>query len=385
MKFHLDKVQNLAGFAAENAKVGDTVKVLTRALLTSDDPNFYQYIEQISNIFIGTHRILIDEIYQFLVVIHQDSSADLYVNDFKVSVEIKAKRDMRAGEMVTQGDVADIRRVKFPDIDIKETDKVIYCFKVGWRFGLFFDLTPRARPAGVPHALDVEKLNTEAMMLSIGALRRYLSFYHVYKVLESDTQFEEMMKDGWFPFVEILAGEYKTLSEAYQDKFDFQNKIKTLVDSFTEERINKIVEKWWKNQVFAGKKPLIEAGINAYLQDSQDGFVNCIKNLWTEVEGILRKVYHAETGKGAKVQSTDLINHIVEKAKIKSGSDQSLLLPLPFLKYLKDVVFANFNVETGSIDLSRHSSSHGVAEAQQYTKDRALQLILILDQLYFYS
>src|SRR3989338_1493296 len=385
MKIHIDKVQDFAGFAAENVKGGETVKVLTRALLTSDDPEFYQYSESISNIFLNKNQIQIDGVCQFLVLIHQDLSADLYVNNFSVSIEIKAKRDIKAGEAVTLGDIADIRKVKFPDIEIKETDKVVYCFKVGWRFGLFFDLTPRSQPSSAPTPIAIEKLDIEKMALSIGELRRYLSFYHVYKVLESEAQFGEMMKDGWFPFVEILAGEYTKLSEAYQNKFDFENKVKTIVDSFGEERVKKITEKWWKNQIYSDKKSLIEAGVNAYLQNDQDGFVNCIKNLWTEIEGILRKLYHSETGKGDGVKSSDLISHIVEKAKTKSGSDYSLLLPLPFLKYLQDVVFANFNVEIGKVDMSRNASSHGVADASQYTKDRALQLILVLDQIYFYS
>src|SRR3989344_3435206 len=336
MKIHIDKVQDFAGFAAENVKGGETVKVLTRALLTSDDPEFYQYSESISNIFLNKNQIQIDGVCQFLVLIHQDLSADLYVNNFSVSIEIKAKRDIKAGEAVTLGDIADIRKVKFPDIEIKETDKVVYCFKVGWRFGLFFDLTPRSQPAGAVQPIAAEKLDIEKMQFSIGELRRYLSFYHVYKVLESEAQFDEMMKDGWFPFVEILAGEYKKLSEVYQNKFDFENRVKSIVDSFGEERVKKITEKWWKNQIYSDKKSLIEAGVNAYLQNDQDGFVNCIKNLWTEIEGILRKLYHSETGKGDGVKSTDLIAHIVEKAK-------------------------------------------------KYTKDRALQLILVLDQIYFYS
>jgi len=368
----------------ENVKSGETVKVLTRAFLTSDDPEFYRYSEQISNVFLNKNQIQIDGVYQFLVVIHQDLSADLHVNDFSVLIEIKAKRDIKAGEIVTQGDIADIRKVKFQDIEIEDTDKVVYCFKVGWRFGLFFDLTPRSQPAGTTRPIVVEKLDIEKMELSIGELRRYLTFYHVYKVLESDAQFSEMVKDGWFPFVEILAGEYKKLSEVYQNKFDFENRIKNIVDSFGKERIEKITKKWWKNQIFTDKKSLIEAGINAYLQDNQDGYVNCIKNLWTEIEGILRKLYHSETGKGDGVKSSDLISHIVEKAKNKSGSDYSLLLASPFLKYLQDVVFANFNVETGKVDMSRNASSHGVADPKQYTKDRALQLILVLDQIYFY-
>jgi hypothetical protein len=231
---------------------------------------------------------------------------------------------------------------------------------------------------------SAENLDIERMQISIGELRRYLMFYHVYKVLESDTQFEEMMKDGWFPFNEILSGEYKILSEAYQSRFDFDNKIKSIVDSFTFERVKKITNKWWGKQIFLDKKSLIEAGVNAYLQNSPDGFVNCIKNLWTEIEGVLRKYYYFETGVGDGIKSSDLMNRIIDNAKNKSGSEFSLLLETPFLKYLDDVVFARFNVEAGSINMSRNASSHGVAEAQQYTKDRALQLILILDQIYIY-
>ena len=102
------------------------------------------------------------------------------------------------------------------------------------------------------------------------------------------------------------------------------------------------------------------------------------------MEGIIRLQYFRDTGKGKKVRLQDLLTHLVEKGKTKSGSDYSLFLPLPFLNYLKDIVFADFDLETGQVDLSRHSSSHGVAKAEAYTKTKALQAILVLDQIYFY-
>ncbi|HNX10582.1 MAG TPA: hypothetical protein PKI61_00335 [bacterium] len=385
MVFHFDTVEDLAGFTVENAKGGDPIKILTRASLTSDDLSFYKYLELISNIFLNKKLIQIDCVYQFLILIHKDLSADLYINDFGIAVEVRTKRSVEAGEVVTLDDIADIRKVKFSDIEIKDSDKVIYCFKVGWRFGLFFDLTQRLQPAGITQPVATEKLDIEKMYVSIGDLRRYLSFYHIYKALESKEQFDEMMKDGWFPFVEIIAGEYKNLRELYQNKFDFENRIKTIVDSFVDKRIQRITEKWWKNQIFSDKKSLIEAGVNAYLRNNQEGFVHCINTLYPQVEGILRKLYQAETGKGNGVKSPELISYIIKKAKIKSGSDYSLLLPLPFLEYLKDVVFSNFNIETGKTEMSRNTSGHGIAEVNQYTKERALQLILILDQIYFYT
>ena len=385
MKFYFDKVQDLAGFAMENKQGGETIKVLTRDLLTSDDQEFYRYSEHFSNVFLSKVGVLIDRVHQFLVIIHKNLSADLYVNDINISFEIRVKRDVKAGEAITRDDIVDIKKAKFPDIKIDKTDKVIYCFKVGWRFGLFFDLTPRSQPVNAKHIIATKDLDIDKMMHSIGDLYRYLSFYHVYKVLESDAQFEEMIKDGWFPFVEILSEEYKKLSDIYLNKFDINNRVSSIVDAFTSERIKRIAGKWWKNKIFADKQSLIQAGINAFLQNNQDGYVNCTKNLWTEMEGILRKLYHAETGVGDEVKSSDLIKYIVKKAKDKSGSNYSLLLPLPFLKYLQDVIFKNFSLQKGQIDMSRHTSSHGVADAKQYTKARALQLILILDQIYYYS
>ena len=75
---------------------------------------------------------------------------------------------------------------------------------------------------------------------------------------------------------------------------------------------------------------------------------------------------------------------------LKKGKQEVVIRPIfiynyaIFLQYLKEVVFANFDVNQGKVDLSRHSSSHGVAEVEKYTKERALQMILILDQIFFY-
>jgi len=368
--FHLDAVQDIAGFAPVNVKKGNYFWLLTRASITSDEPEFYKYIEQVSNYFFNRVGVLSNAVYQFLILIHNDLSADLYINDFPVAIEIMAKRNMKKMEPVAQRDIADIRRLKFPNIEIIETDKVIYCFKVGWKFGLFFDLN--------------RELDTDAMALTLGTLYRYLSFQYVYEVLENETQFKEMIEDGWFPFIEIIGAEYKSLSEAYQDKFDFQSRIEKLVGSFDRVRVEKITNKWWKKQIFEDKREILQAGINAFLRGDNDGYINCIKTLLSEVDGIIRLQYLSDTGKGKEVKLPELLTHLVEKGKTKSGSDSSLLLPLPFLKYLKDVVFSHFDLETGQVDLSRHSSSHGVAKAEAYTRIRALQTILILDQIYFY-
>ncbi len=372
MHIHLDKVEDLAGATLENATGGQQVKVLCRASLTSDDHDFYAYAEQISDIFFSRASVSTNNVFKFLVLIHRDLSADLYINDFPVTIDIMSKRALKKGEAITQNDIADIRGLHFAGIKVVETDKVIYCFKVGWKFGLFFDLNRS------------KELDINEMSLALGALHRYLSFQYVYEVLESEVQSEEMLRDGWFPFIEIIGGEYKTLCDAYKNKFSFADRINTVVDSFDKTRMDKITNKWWTNQIFRDKRTIIEAGVNAYLCGDNGGFINCIKNLSTEIEGIIREKYSLDTSKENMISLAALLSHLIDKGRTKAGSDESLFLPRPFFKYLTDVIFANFDLASRKIALSRHSSSHGVARADDYTRVRALQMILTLDQIYFY-
>lgn len=382
--YHFDKVHYFAGFAVENGKNGETVKILTRASLTSDETDFYKYIEQISAEFLTKADIHIDSVHHMLVVIHNDQSADVYINEFTMSVEARIKKAAVKGAKVMLSDIADIRNLRFPDTDIQDSDKVIFCCKVGWRFGLFFDLTPGMQQVDKKGTMKLEKLDIQQMHSMIGRLYRYLAFYDVYKTLESKDDFNAMLKDGWFPFIEIIGKEYKALSETYVSQDDIEDKVQKIVDGFNKKRVNAITRKWWGYTTFKDKKKLIQAGVKAFLDNDSAGFINCIKNLTTEIEGVLRAVYLEETGKGKKVKSTDLIDYIIKKETDKSGGD-SLLLPTAFLGYLKGVVFADFDTEAKKVNMSRNSSGHGVAAADQYTKSRALQLILVLDQLYFYS
>lgn len=369
--FHIANVPLLSGFSMANLKEGQSGWFLTRAAFSSAQPEFYIYIDHISNMFLGRIAVPPDVVNRFVIVIHADLTADLYINDFGISVEIMVKRDIKAGESITLLDIADIKGLKFPDIAIGDADKVICCFKQGWRFGLFFDLNPMVQQ------------DIAAMELTLGSLYRYLSFKYVYDSLEIPEQYEAMVSDGWFPFIEIIGKEYKELGSIYQDRFDFENRINKIVNSFDKDRIDKMVAKWWRKPIFQDKQTILQAGINAFLDNTEEGNINCVKNLLTEVDGILRIQYHLDTGEGSPL-GPQLLEHISEKGKAKTDSADSLFFPELFLSYLKDVVFRKFKLGTGQLDLSRHTSSHGVAAAAEYTRARALHSILVLDQMNYY-
>lgn len=124
------------------------------------------------------------------------------------------------------------------------------------------------------------------------------------------------------------------------------------------------------------------SGIDAYLMNTAGGFITSIKTLYSEIEGIVRINYLKEIG--ANPSFSQLINYVEGKASVKFGSYNSLGFPGIFYEYLKEVVFRSFDLKQGIVNLSRHSTSHGVAKSTDYTKAKAFEAILVLDQIYFY-
>jgi hypothetical protein len=368
---HLDTVPPIAGFAAADIPPEAFGWILTRAFVCSDDPEFYLYCDHISKTFLN--HCFIDAVNNFLVVIHTDLSADVYVNDFPIQIRILAKRDVRAGEPLGYSDIADMSELRFPAINIKENDSVIFCFKKGWKFGLFFDFNPLDRQS----ILDVNRLSHD-----LGSHYRYLAFQELYSIVENKPLFEPMLVDGWFPFIQLLGGDFEDLAKRYAHKLDLPSDLPVFLSRFDRGRIYSFANRWWSNPLFAGKRKILEAGIEAYLAATELGYINCLKTLYSEIEGIVRIRYVEEKKRSPNFK--ELVGYVKEKAEGKFGARGSLGFPDVFYRYLNETVFQSFDLATGQVDLSRHSVSHGVAEQTKYTRAKAIQAILTLDQMYFY-
>lgn len=377
MPIHIKNLPlQMAGFAAATIPPGHYGFLLVKAQMTSDDPMFHTYVEQVSNIILSRAQILPNEVCAMVVVFHPDRTAHLFINRelgtiAKCRMKTPAKTGPAVGSMVFANHIADIVAVK-PDVRIAKGDGVFYCAKVGWKFALWFDLTG-----------DV---NEQEMQLELGALHRRLGFDHLFRVVENGPQYEAMVSDGWFPFLELLPADHQDLAKVYADRVDFQNRIAAIVKRFTAERVDRIADRWWDTSVFADKREIIEAGLDAYKQGTPRGFTNAYKNLSTEVEGILRAQYSEDKGgPGARhMRIGDFIEHVIAKESAKEGRGTSLTLPTHFLTYLKDHLFGRFDEAAGNTPMSRNLAGHGVAAAGEYTQDRALQAILTLDQLWFF-
>lgn len=371
----LDNVRKLEGFVAKDyppQQEGQWIEMIVRGFFTSDQKEFYDYMKQTSSIFLNNIQWA-HQVNNFLILIHQDQTADVYVNDFPIIYEGMLKRNCQAGEMLRLQDIADIRSLKFPGIEINKTDNVILSFRWGWKFGLFFDLMQWEKG----HCLDIDSLHRE-----LGWHYKRLMFQSEYAVLENRPTFQQMLGDGWFPFVQIIGGEFAELSRFYKDKF--LSSTTQFVNRFNKDRIMRFVDRWWNNRFFEQKKSIILAGVEAYLTNTQAGFINCIKNLTSEIEGIIQLHHAHQDATKASLRHVELAQHLKKAAEKKFDSIEPLSFPEEFCRYINEIFLKGFDLETGNIDLSRHTALHGVAKPEDYTKVKALQCIFMLDQMYFY-
>jgi len=372
----IPNIPKTGGFALENGKPNQIIKVLNRCFITSDEKDFYTYINQLSNIYLNKIGTSANFIHNFLILCHQDLSVDIYINDIPICIEVLSKKDVKKDELVYENDIADIRRLRFQGIEIKNTDNIIFCFKYGWKFGLFFDLTYQKESN---FKLDLNKL-----YFDLGTYYKKLAFQYLYKVFENNNNYKKIRQDGWFPYIELIGSDYKELINAYTNKFNFTEKTNKIIAKFNGERIKKISEKWWKNSIYNEKKKIINAGINNFLKNDDEGFISAIKILYPEIEGILGILFANET-KTYSNKSEILLNFLKNKGLSRTNDSQSMLFPEFFSNFLQEYLFPTFDlIKDKKITLSRHTNSHGVVNSEEYTQIKALQAILILDQIYFF-
>lgn len=368
-------VEILSGFCTESAKPGQTVKVCTRLALTSDEPLFHRLVENLAGVVnhmaqqanTGVRLSRADTV---LLVYKVDNTAELWLDTAAVCVRCAVKRNITAGTAVLESDITDVTGMGFPCVNLEATDKVVCIFRRDSRFALAFDFNPDG------------KLDVEAFTTALGTLYRELRYRHLYEALGDPVLFDRLIASGWFPFAEIITAEFKDLLRHCEAGFDVAEIEDTILAKFDEARLQRIHERWIAKPHFAAKASLLKAAIDAFAQKEP---VAVIKILLTEIEGVLNDAHRAANGgQGAKLKA--LLAFAKASAEQKAGGPNTLLFPAAFAQYLEGHTFVNFDpvAQTGTAG-SRHAVGHGAAAQDTYTMPRALQAILTLDQLAFYT
>lgn len=368
------QVEELSGFAAETAGKGQQVKIFTRLALTSDEPGFHPLAESVASMIrvwgAGSSGTADISAFKFvLLVLKPDQTAELWLDTAAVALKCIVSRNVVAGAAVFQHEIADLLALEFPCVEFGSQDKVICLMREAWGFGLVFDMNP----AG--------ELDMEAFSRELARLYRQLSFRHLYEAVGNPESLDRLMAQGWFPFTEILHREFADILVHHTAGLALDEVESSMVAQFDQARLDHMLSRWLAKPHFAVKEALLKEGVEAFAQGRP---IAAIKVLVTEIEGILNVAYRAHTGKAGKTKA--LLAFAIESAEKRTGGPGTLFLTTEFNRYLLNYMFASYdpdNLTEGTV--SRHLVGHGDAGIESYTLVKALQVILTLDQLAFYT
>ena len=360
--------QDIDGFALNYGFEGDPIEISKKGWITSFDPDFNASATQIVNMY--SNEIGINKINALLVLIRDKIT---YVfNNFPITkvVYLSNAQTIKAGTIIYKNQLIDILRIKFEDkfykFEFYKGDKIIYLFRNEFNFGLYYNF--------------LKNDNIDIVEQDIAKVYNLLDYNHIFSTLNNDHLFPKIFNDGWFPFISLIRFDnFKHIIEYYNTTESNKNAILFIKLFYNEEVLLNIMERWWCNTALQNKKTLLESGVRYYLSNTKDGYIASIKILITEIEGILRLVIKDKL-KNTKILS--FIEKLKEMNSKKYNSEYSLVLPSKFIDYITISIYGNF--DDSNIPDNRNSISHGVAREEQYSWERALQIILTIDHLVYF-
>src|SRR5690606_36297678 len=129
--------------------------------------------------------------------------------------------------------IADIEGVAFKDdifeLNVKDGDKFLWLFRVGWNYGLFFDFS--------------EELKTDSLFKELGESYRIIQFFDLYSYFSQSNNFQKLQARGWFPFIQLIGGDFEQLIAAPDT--DLPKVESAIANKFNKQILDQITQKWW--------------------------------------------------------------------------------------------------------------------------------------------
>lgn len=366
-----------AGFVASNSRGGEPVEVVTREFVSSEDGDrLIQRVEHVYDSLVSKvpnkKRPRPSEIDHLLALVHKDRTITLYINELSIHPLARFKKEKEIGQPVYHDDIVEFKEVRFstadiPDVDIPDDAGVYFIFSVGWRKGLFYDLTTSHPNSGGLRNYNINKL--------LGRYYEYLTFQDVLKI--SEDVWKEFFVQGWFSFISLSSSVRRKMTQSIEAGW----KIDDLLPEITGEVKNPLdswLEKWEKRKCYEKHIAFLKRAKERYFDSDH---LSAIHVLYPRIEGILRD-YHESKGPERRASQKELTEAAV-KASLSEDSQRGLLLPDKFQRYLSEVYFKKFRPNQPE-GVSRNTVSHGVAPVEDFSEKATVIGFLILDQLFYF-
>ncbi len=359
------------GVAEASARKGEHTNIITREFVCSEHGDlFISRLDGFPSVLTARCGIKSSSVESLLAILRKDNTVTVYVNEVRLAVHIRCKRDTEAGEEITSDDIVDIDKVTFVngdslvEIEVPNESGIVWIFSAGWRKGLWYDFGPLNF---APRNYDLKSL--------CGQLLAYLLFQHLFKVTESD--WGKLLIQRWFLFTSLKQTTIKQMLSYAREGWDIDD----LIEQITAEvnaSITLRIQSWQRNRYFKDHFEIISAAVERHLAGD---FVSANSILYPRIEGIMRS-YHADLSSGTKATQSNLIKSVIDGGGIGQNGF-SLLLPDNFRRYLEEVYFENFDPSNPK-SISRNTVSHGIAPIPCFDRKASLIGLLILDQLFYY-
>lgn len=336
-----------------------TVKVSPYGMSVSTDKLFNTTIKSLASLCGITTNFN-----NLLVRISPDKQAKIYVDNFPFSIGVLLNKKKEAGYAIFDSEVDDIASISFSDsfydVSPQDNEQVVWVFRHDFNFGLYYDFRPNIKASD--------------MMKGMKDIYSYVHFLEFYKNL-SDKKLAALIKKGWFPFIALTTAQYSFIAK----NLHYIPKL-WLKQNFNKEYIQSLTEKWMQKKVFRNRQDFLNEGLSSFFEGK---YIASISTLLPQIEGIIAEKYREENGKELASSSSQIIAYIDNLAQT-SCEDYNRLLSCNFKDYLKDFIFRN-GMKSVDLELAtRHTHSHGRAIAKDYTIERNIQVILTLNQLFYY-
>lgn len=375
--FEVSNNELVCGFAGETVKEGEKVLLCYRKFLSPySGIILYRILDQISSVYLK--KWLNDNnksescINNCLILISKEKSK-IYIN-IPTKAEMISKRTVMKGDAITTDDIGDIRKIHLEGVDIDTYGGIIYIFSYKWMKCVYFDYS-QVLPDNLQTEEELDKCKIEDIEFLFASLHAYMIFPEVL-MMKPEVE-EKMFEIGWFPFIRLLGRRFKLIHDHLINDLNIEYAEIEVVDSFDNETVKNLMENWMKKETFKKHEKIIETGIQRYLEND---YISSIHVLYPRIEGLMRYIY---LGTGCKATQTGLVDKLIQIGKGNHPKSNLFLLD-KFNIFLKEFYFNNFDLESGRVELSRHSLSHGVVSENELNRIRAFQGILILDQIFYY-
>ncbi|MEZ5982941.1 MAG: hypothetical protein R3C54_11605 [Parvularculaceae bacterium] len=117
--------------------------------------------------------------------------------------------------------------------------------------------------------------------------------------ISNEETLQRLREAGWFPFVEIIGEEFRSLADFTVAKFQLSDVEAELIRKFDDKRLGHLLERWLTKPHLKSRETLLNSAIKNFKENDP---VAVIKTVLTEIEGILVHAYQSTHGSKASIK-----------------------------------------------------------------------------------